>query len=200
MVKKSTWMWIQQNTCLRMLVNLPQSLRIAMTQQRMSPTCPTTTWFHLKRIFWTEAVKRTSRRRSRGTSFSVSFTAPRVFAFAVHTVQERKRAIANIHVLKLASSLGSSLWLLEAAWNVVLFWQAKGFPFCQKRRQQGYPWLIRHKETSWGIISSSGKLDKTLWFVVMRKSWAPVLAEVQWNLEQPSPILSKALSDAWGYF
>ena len=41
---------------LRMVVNLPQSWRMAMTQQLMSPTYPITTWSPSRRTFWTESL------------------------------------------------------------------------------------------------------------------------------------------------
>lgn len=45
---------------LRMLVSLLQSWRTAMTQLLISPIYHTTTWFHLRPIFWTKTVKWTS--------------------------------------------------------------------------------------------------------------------------------------------
>uniref|UniRef100_A0A4X1SPG0 PX domain containing 1 n=1 Tax=Sus scrofa TaxID=9823 RepID=A0A4X1SPG0_PIG len=40
---------------LRMVPSLPPSWRTAMTQQLMSPTCPTTTWCPSRRTSWTES-------------------------------------------------------------------------------------------------------------------------------------------------
>lgn len=39
-----------------MVVSSPQSWKMVMTQQLMSPTCPITIWFHLRRTFWTEPL------------------------------------------------------------------------------------------------------------------------------------------------
>lgn len=40
---------------LRTAVSLPQSWRMVMTQQLMTPTCPITTWSPLRQTFWTES-------------------------------------------------------------------------------------------------------------------------------------------------
>lgn len=39
-----------------MVVSSPQNWKMVMTQQLMSPTCPITTWFHLRQTFWTEPL------------------------------------------------------------------------------------------------------------------------------------------------
>uniref|UniRef100_A0A5G2QRL0 PX domain containing 1 n=1 Tax=Sus scrofa TaxID=9823 RepID=A0A5G2QRL0_PIG len=53
--KDQPWPWTPRSTCLRMVPSLPPSWRTAMTQQLMSPTCPTTTWCPSRRTSWTES-------------------------------------------------------------------------------------------------------------------------------------------------